>query len=120
MMSLTDGSGKSADTDTITSHNRILCFSTGVNIGHIHGFGVLGSELKNIAHLNAPGNRNRGLTAMRTNTAFLYFGKIMVLGTLYIAFCIQSSIVILVNICTTGKIIHSFKGMVIQNSEITV
>ena len=57
---------------------------------------------------------------MRTNTAFLYFGKIMVLGTLYIAFCIQSSIVILVNICTTGKIIHSFKGMVIQNSEITV
>ena len=120
MMGLADGSSKSANADTIASHNRILCFSIGVNIGHVHGFGVLGSKLKNIAHLNAAGYCNRRLTAMGTDTAFLYFGKIMVLRPLYITLHIQSGIVIFVNICTTGKIVPSFQGTVIQNSAIAV
>ena len=118
MVRLADGGGKSADTDTVTSHNRISRFPISVNIGHIHGFGILGSELKNIAHLNATGYCNRRFTTMRTDTAFLYFSKIMVFRTFYITFHIQPGIVISVNICTAGKIVHSIKGTVIQNSEI--
>ena len=74
--------------------------------------------MKNISYLNAAGYCNRRLTTMRTDTAFLYFGKIMVLGILYITIHIQAGKVILVNICTAGKIVHSIKGTVIQNSEI--
>ena len=52
MMGLTDGSGKSADANPVAPHDRVLCFAVFVQIGHVHGFRIFGSELEDISYLN--------------------------------------------------------------------
>ena len=57
---------------------------------------------------------------MRANASFLYLGKIVIFRTFHITAHIKTCVVIFTNIRTAGKIIHSFKGTVIQKRKITV
>ena len=93
VMCFANRSGKSADTDTVASHQWILCFAVAVDISHIHGLCIFSAELEDVSHLNTTGYGNRGFAAMRTDAALLNLGKIVV----FCAFDIAAHILLLIH-----------------------
>jgi hypothetical protein len=119
MMRFADRGGKSAYTDTVAAHERILCFTGVVDISHIHGFGVFGSQLEDITYLDATGDCDGRLFAVRADAAFLYFGKIMVFCIFQVTGHVEPGVMVFVYISATGKIIQALKGTVKEHGKIT-
>ena len=108
VMRLADGGGEAADADTVAAHNGILGFALAVDIGHMHGFGVFGAQLEDIAHFNAAGYGDGGFAAMRADAALLDLGKIVVLGILHITGHGKAGVVIFRHIGAAAEIVHPF------------
>ena len=78
VMGLADGGGEPAHADAVAAHDRVLAFPGGVHIGHVHGAGVFGSQLEDVAHLNAPGNGQGLFAAAGTDAALPGLGQVEV------------------------------------------
>jgi len=68
---LLDGRGQGAGyADAVAAHNHVLLLSVLIEIGAVHGLGVLGAELEDMADLNALGEL-KPASAVRADITFL-------------------------------------------------
>ena len=108
MMCLADSGGKSADTNAITAHDWCFALSVLIHISHLHGFRIFISKLEDVSDLDSSGNTDRLFSAFRADTALICLCKIMIFCIRHISLHIKSLIMVLVLICTTGKVISVF------------
>ena len=85
MMGFQNGCRQTSYPNSIATHDWILLFSVFIRIGHVHGFRIFCTQLKDIAHLDTTFNLNGLFTTAWTNPTFLDLGDIHILCLLQIS-----------------------------------
>ena len=103
MALLTDGCAKSADADSVASHDRELALTVLVEVGHVHRLSIFFAKLEDITDLNTFFNLNVRLSAFRTNRAGKCLCDIMIGDFANVTFDIHALEVCVFFVCTANE-----------------
>ena len=114
------GSGQTAYTDAVTAHDRILCIAIRIQVLHVHGFCIFGSQLEDVSYFNTTGNLDCFFATFWTDTALNDLGNIYILCIRYIAVHAEACEVVFLFVGTTGKVVCALERLVIDHGKFAV